>query len=413
MSISTTETDKKVSKNAEISEPVVVKKTKKTVNEALFRPSEWDDYPLKRDDKHTNKIVQPDFAPFCDVTKPEALPDSFQFSSIDVRDENSLKRMCNFLNANYKYTFVFDTTHVRWALDVPVANFPRSAEVLKGCVICVHPTSSPDKLVGLIASRPITYRVDGRVICTLEVAWLCTLQVIRGKRLASVLMKELYRRAYVWGISVGMLFTIPRQLPALFTVGTIKMVRRVFTSSDAEAIHPNKNIDLVRFANLRDVSRMMKIYRKYAADQENSGWRLHREYNRREFEHTFLRRGDVMTYVIRTDRGDVKDFVSLYSLTESGSSSTEPTKTIAYIQFISFLNDKLLELFMQNVLFIMHRNKFSAVYIADLGGVGETLRTKLGFEDVPENMIASGYMYQFNYNTNTIDAAQSTISPMF
>lgn len=383
-----------------------VKKTKKLVNEALFRPSEWDDYPLKRDDKHTNKIVQPDFAPFCDITRPEPLPEPFQFVSLDVRDEVSLKRMCTFLNANYKSPFVFDSKHVRWVLDVPVINFPRSAEVLKGCVICVQPTASPDKIVGMIASRPITYRVDGRVVCTLEVGWLCTLQDVRGKRLASVLMKELYRRAYVWGVSVGMLFTIPRQLPALFTVGPIKMLRRTFAES--ESIQPNKNIDLVRFANLRDVSRMMKIYRTYAADQENMAWRLHREYNRREFEHTFLRRGDVMTYVIRTDRGDVKDFVSLYSLTEVGS--TAVPKTVAYVQFISFLNEKLLELFMQNVLFIMSRNNFSAVYIADLSGVGEVLRTKLGFEDVEDS--SQNYMYQFNYNTTTIDVSQSTISPI-
>src|SRR5271157_6065967 len=52
---------------------------KHKINEALFRPSEWDDYPLKRDDKHTNKIVQPDFAPFCDADNAEPLPDGFEF----------------------------------------------------------------------------------------------------------------------------------------------------------------------------------------------------------------------------------------------------------------------------------------------------------------------------------------------
>ena len=34
-----------------------------TINESLFRQSELDDYPLKRDDKHTNKIIQPEFSP--------------------------------------------------------------------------------------------------------------------------------------------------------------------------------------------------------------------------------------------------------------------------------------------------------------------------------------------------------------
>lgn len=374
------------------------------INEALFRPSEWDDYPLKRDDKHTNKIVQPDFAPFCDAEHPEPLPVGFKFQDCDVRDEACLKRLCTFLNANFMPTlFLFETAHVRWVLDVPTNNFPRAHLVRAGCVFCVV---AGDIIAGLIAARPVTYRIDGRVVCSLEVVWMCTLQDVRGKRLAAVMMKELYRRAFTWGIANGMFFVIPRQLPALHTVGPIRMYRRMIAAPpDDNAPLPNKNIDLVRFANLRDVSRMMKIYRKYASDSENTGWRLHRELNRREFEHLFLKRGDVMTYVIRTDRGDVKDFVSLYEMTEQEKNTP---RRVAYIHFVSFVNEKLLELFLQNILFILAANKISALYVADTGGVGDTLRSKLQFQEAPTN---PGFMYHFNLNTTTISAAQLQLSP--
>ena len=66
------------------------------VYEALFKPSEWDDYPLKQDDKYTNKIIQPEFAPFNQIS--ETLPSGFQFQNFNVQDEHQVKLICNFLN---------------------------------------------------------------------------------------------------------------------------------------------------------------------------------------------------------------------------------------------------------------------------------------------------------------------------
>lgn len=372
---------------------VAATSTQIVVNEALFRPSEWDDYPLKRDDKYTNKIVQPDFAPFSYLEEPEKLPEGFEFVALDVRDEPTLVTITEFLNENYEGPFSFETSHVQWVLNTPTKAFPHIDLITKdgGCVLGVA-TSDSKKLVGIIAARPITYSVDGRVICSLEVIWLCTIKQLRGKRLASVMMKELYRRAYCWGIATGMLFCVPRQLPALYTVGPMVMLGRTFEGSPPK---PNKGIGLIRFANKRDITRMMKIYKGY-----REHWRLHREYNKREFQHTFLRREDVMTYVIRKENGDVKDFVSLFRLLEG-------EKRIAYVHFVSFLNDKLLELIMQNVLYIMHRNKFDAVYIADVNGVGGPLTSKLGFSTV--NQWGTSYLYQFNYNTITIPPNESQI----
>jgi hypothetical protein len=233
---------------------------------------------------------------------------------------------------------------------------------------------------------------------TLEAGWLCTLRELRGKRLASVLMKELYRRAYSaenGPKDTGMIFAMKRQLPSLSLVEPTRIMQRTLLSST----EPTKNIDLIRFANMRDVSRMMKIYRSY-----QDRWRIYREYTRREFEHTFLRRGDVLTYVIRTEKGDVKDFISVSSLTKKGDTEVK----VAFVHFVTFLNEKLLMLFVQNVLHILSRNGFSEAYFQDIGGIGDVLRTKLGFSDV-----SSQWLYQFNYNSKRIELAECGIPNIF
>ena len=364
------------------------------VNESLFKPSEWDDYPLKRDDKHANKIVQPEFVPFSNSC---TLPAGFEFVSLDVRKDEVIAAITEFLNANYYpeengNALLFDSEHVKWTLRVPTTHFERKSSFLGHTVVGVA-AAQKGTLVGLIASRPIVYRVDSRLVYSLEVGWLCTLEKLRGKGLASVLMKELYRRAHQWGLDTGMLFAVPKQLPALFVVGPVHTYRKRL---DKRIPEPTKHIDLIRFANLRDVTKMMKIYKKY-----RERWRLHREYNRKEFEHTFLKRGCVFTYVIRNDRGDVLDYVSLYPLqTRSGES-------IAYVHFVSFSKEKLLQLFLHNLLFILRKNKFSEIHIPDVGGVTGAVEDGLAFERIPSS---DRYFYQFNYNTQVIDVSQSQIS---
>jgi hypothetical protein len=151
---------------------------------------------------------------------------------------------------------------------------------------------------------------------------------------------------------------------------------------------------------MRDVNKMMKIYKSYS-----NRWRLHREYTRREFEHNFLRRGDVATYVIRTERGDVKDFVSITTATRMNKGIPPTREKVAFIHFVSYLNEKLLELFLQNVLYILSHNGYASVCIEDVNGVGDVCRIKLGFED-----LQTKWYYQFNYNTQTIGLSQTQFS---
>lgn len=358
-----------------------------TINESLFRQSEWDDYPMKRDDKHTNKIIQPEFAPLS--SEMESLPPGFNFIELDLMTDDSgeCAHIAQFLNENSENVFQYSKDFIKWTLVVPGQQ--RSIVLTVG--------AGNKKLIGIVCARPVCYRIDGRAIRSFEIGWLCTRKDMRHKRLAAVLMRELYRRIHSapFPMDVGMIFSVTdRQLPSLHVIGPSHFL---FKNID-ETIKPNKNINLIRFANRRDLSRMMKLYKSYQPK-----WRMYREYTQDEFEHAFLKRGDVSTYVVRTDNGDVKDFISMSSLHHSEKGP------VAHIHFISFVNEKLLELFVQNILFILSKNDYSGVLIEDVNAVGEVLRTKLDFQD-----IHTRWYYQFNYNTKLIGLDQTQFtSSMF
>jgi len=365
-----------------------------TINESLFRQSELDDYPLKRDDKHTNKIIQPEFSPL--NSEMEVLPEGFVFSELSLENDEDFQKVSDFLNANYtssleeiestedaKY-FTYSPEYVKWVLAIPGP--------IRSIVLCVM---GKTKVNGIICARPICYRVDNRVIRSYEVGWLCSSVNLRKKRLAAVMMKELYRRiqAAEYARDVGLIFSVTdRQLPCLHIVGPTHFL---YKSIDDMA-KPNKSINLIRFANRRDISRMMKLYKSY-----QNKWRMYREYNQLEFEHCFLKRGDVSTYVVRTDKGDVKDFISMSTL------NTPNKGPIAHVHFVSFLNDKLLELFVQNILYILSKNGYSGIYIEDINGVGEVLKAKLDFKETHTH-----WYYQYNYNTKQIPANETQISSL-
>lgn len=363
------------------------------VNEALFAPSEWDDYPLKRDDKHQNRVVEPDFCPFGEGETP--LPSGFRFAALRLDADEDVRRACAFLNEHGPETrYHVSPARMRHALDVPCRNFPNAALVRETCALFAVETAGADPaIVGVIASRPITYRIDLQTVCTLEVGWLCTHAKTRGKRLAAILMKEMYRRAHAVGVDVGMLFSLPGRIPALATCGPVDVL--CYELGQDEPM-PTKNIDNIRFANKRDASKLLKIYRRY---QER--WRMHREMTGREFRHWHLERGNVSTYVMRTDRGDVKDFASLLELRAPDSE-----QRVAFVQTITYVNKPLLRVFLQNLVYIAQRCGFARLVLCDVHNVGETA-TELGFSPTGQRY----WMYLFNYNTLAIGASQQQITP--
>ncbi len=351
----------------------------------FYKPSEWDIYPMKRDEKYINKIIDLDY---CVNTTELELPDGFTLITMDVDNDIELKDVCEFLNRNYSSKMkMFDLNICRWLLSTNhCESFPR----IKDARQCIFFCRYQNIIVGSVAARPVTYRVDGRLVCTLEVLWVCVAHELQSRKLGVLLMKELHRRAEIAGLTIGMIFMTPKHLSALPVVGPMKMLMRKVDKSDKS----NKSIDMIRIATHRDVNKMMKIYKQYSCRNVDDPLhqRLYCEYNRNEFEHKFLYRDVVLTYVVCTVTGELKDFVSLVLYPNN----------VVYVQYVSFANEKILEIFMQNVLYIVAQMGYKVVYIRDVGGVGIPLKNSLRFEEQND-----AFLYQFNYNTMSIDNCQT------
>ena len=168
---------------------------------------------------------------------------------------------------------------------------------------------------------------------------------------------------------------------------------------------PTKNLHLIRFATQDDIPSMLGIFNKYAET-----YRAVQSMNQREFEHYFLpvdldKQSFVHTYVLTNSSGEIKDFVSFYSGYLPGKKGENPRK-IAYLNYISFINDLLLDIFMKNLFYIMKTNGFEFIVAHGNMGLDEPLQKKLGFQHTD---FFSNF-YVFNYNTLTIPNEHSALN---
>ena len=197
-------------------------------------------------------------------------------------------------------------------------------------------------------------------------------------------------------------------------------------------IEPTQDIHQIRLANKRDIDELMTIYNKYNQFQSNQfqsnhpnplnhpsqqpiqqpnqkHFRTYRCYNKKEFEHIFLPRKDMIyTYVLTNSQGSIKDFVSTHIF------YTNQGQKLAFIYYISFINDKLLEIFMKNILYILKESEVDHVIAHEWTGLTPTLN-ELHFNTLNSNVLNSSNSnkyawYIFNYNTKTININECNLN---
>ena len=127
-----------------------------------------------------------------DVQKePYALPAGFEWTTIDIADDNQVNEVYELLRNNYvedsESTFRFDypVEFIRWALAVPGYN--------KEWHVGVR-VSKTKKLYGFISGTPVKLNINDHTVRSAEVNYLCVSKKLREKRLAPVLIKEVTRR---------------------------------------------------------------------------------------------------------------------------------------------------------------------------------------------------------------------------
>jgi glycylpeptide N-tetradecanoyltransferase len=389
----------------------------KKINKSVFKSSFWDQTPFKRNNQERNQIIHVDYTM---DTNNDILPSGYEWTCFDPENDIDINTMTQFLNKHYqKFDKEYKPMYLRWLLTPPIYNQYKRLENVEASSWCIGVQTNKGVLVGLITARPTIYRIDAKYIQTFTIDFLCTHTRLRGKRLAPVLIKEMYRRLAMYQYDLGAWFVTNTHLPFNTTVKTSQILFRPLTLEKLsktlfsglslqqltqlqhkyENIQPTEDLQLIRFANLEDVPIMMNIYEEYCQK-----YRLCQTMNREEFEHYFLPNNEmIFTYVITNVQGEIKDFISLHAFwTKRGEKN-------AYVFYVSFINELLLEHFMRNVLFIMKSNGFDMIFANDVMGISDVLSKQLDFKSLDE--ICNYYV--FNYNTQTIEKNECGMNRIF
>lgn len=411
------------------------------VNAKMFQPSIWDDFPMKRDNQRMNWIIQSDFE--LDLPQKIQLPKNFQF--IELKLPEHTQRIAQFLNKFYcnKHTddadddtinsqITYSPEYIQHIYRSPKKQFKKLNHLSLDYFIIGIEEIASGEMYGFVSAVPMTYSIDGRVINGVIVDKLCTHTLARGKRMSVVLLKEIYRRLKNIEYESAAIFNTQSDLPFQAITVSSTIIEKVFAkqeqtqdaknriqelkmqrddSSNVEDIkkinkdimglqtinvQPTKDIHQIRLANKRDIDGLMKIYYKYTQK-----FRFFRIYNKKEFEHEFLPKRDLIyTYVLTNSQGEVKDFVTINVFIDTRC------QKIAYIRYISFFNEDLLKVFMKNILYILKESEFDKVISNEWYGVSNTLVESLGFEAKSQ----SSSWYAFNYNTKTISQQECGIN---
>jgi glycylpeptide N-tetradecanoyltransferase len=348
------------------------------------------------------------------------LPSGYEWVEFDPTNDQDIHTMTNFLNKHYqKFDKEYKPNYLKWLFTPPTIKQYKRLENIPVSTWFVGVMSNTGVLVGLITARPTIYRIDEKYIQTFTIDFLCTHKQLRKKRLAPVLIKEMYKRLSTFQYDIGAWFVSNTHLPFNSTVKTSQILFRPLTleklsktlfsglsqgqlitlQQKYENIQPTDDLQYIRFANLEDIPMMMNIYENYCKK-----YRLCQTMNREEFEHYFLPNNEmIFTYVITNIQGEIKDFISLHAFwTNRGEKN-------AYLYYVSFINEDLLGLFMRNILFIMKCNGFDMIFTNDIMGVSRVFTELLDFKSLDE--ICNYYI--FNYNTHTIEKNECGMNRTF
>ncbi|MCJ1394225.1 glycylpeptide N-tetradecanoyltransferase [Xylographa bjoerkii] len=159
----------------------------------------WQTQPVPRFDEVQKveegpiKIIDPE-----QVSKdPRALPELYEWVTMDLNDEKELHEVHELLSGHYvedddaTFRLTYSVSFLNWALKSPgwQKEWHVGVRVIKS-----------KKLVAFISGVPVALRVRSRVLKSTEINFLCVHKKLRSKRLAPVLIEEVTRRCYLLGI---------------------------------------------------------------------------------------------------------------------------------------------------------------------------------------------------------------------
>lgn len=163
------------------------------------------------------------------------LPPGYYWDNLDLRDDTVVEELYTLLTQNYvedddaMFRFDYSVPFLRWALLPP--NQP--AEWLVGVR-----GGKKNKLFGFISGIPVHMNCNGIKVKMAEINFLCVHKVLRAKRLAPVLIKEITRRVNLHNI-----------WQAVYTAGITIPTPVSNATYWHRSLNPKKLVD-VRFSSL-------------------------------------------------------------------------------------------------------------------------------------------------------------------
>ncbi|KAI2601943.1 peptide N-myristoyl transferase [Hypoxylon sp. NC1633] len=264
---------------------------------------------------------------------PAPLLGGFEWSTIDLLDDNQLKEVWELLNGHYveddeaMFRFNYSASILKWAMMPP----GWKKEWHRG----VRATQSR-KLVGFIAAIPVELRVRNKTLHASEVNFLCIHKKLRSKRLAPVLIKEITRLCNLDGVfqaiyTGGIVLPKPVSTCRYFhrAINWQKLYEVGFSPLPANskpqfqirkyAVPDRTTIRGLREMQKKDVGAVQDLLTRYLAKYE-----LAAEFDKQEVEHWLLHNKKdaleeqvVWTYVVEDDHKKITDFISFYCLESS------------------------------------------------------------------------------------------------
>jgi len=254
------------------------------------------------------------------------LGDAYVWDNCDLNDTEQLDEVYKFLNKNYvedddgMFRFDYSTELLKWALQTPGMD--------PDYLICIRIKAS-DRMVGFIAGIVVDIKTEGLMKKMLEINFLCVDKMMRTRNFAPLLIAEVARTANTKGIFQAF-YTSGQVLPTPYAQARYyhrslqpkKLIECGFSYLSAkqtmkvhERIHSlpeEPKIQGIRPMRKSDAGTVRNLLNQYG---EN--FVVRQEWSKKEVEHTFMPKNDVMySYVIESNKV-ITDFFSFYSLPSS------------------------------------------------------------------------------------------------
>jgi glycylpeptide N-tetradecanoyltransferase len=301
----------------------------------MSKPHEfWDTQPVPRMSDDIDEEGAYETKTVADVQpEPYTIASVFEWYTPDVTNEDELKEIYELLAANYVedddsiFRFNYSPGFLKWALTPP--------GFYKNWHVAVR-KKSDKKMLAFISGIPCNMRMDKTTMVVCEINFLCIHKLLRAKRLAPIMIKEVTRRVNLENIWQA-IYTAGIELPKPFakcqyfhrSLNPQKLVAIGFSRVPHQYQRFQKPMDLMkRHYQLPDRPQIAGFREMVAADVPAVS-RLMVEYLAKfkvspaiddaDVAHWVLPRdGIVYAYVVENgETGEVTDFVSFYNLPSS------------------------------------------------------------------------------------------------